>query len=457
VKQAVSFTEGPVGRQLYRMAMPMVWGLLATMSFNAVDTFFVAQLGDDQLAAMSFTFPVVMVVTSMAIGLGAGTSSVVARLLGQGQKLEAQQMAGDTLVLSLLLSTVMMLLGWLTMEPLFLALGAEPRLLPLISEYMAIWYLNTPFVIAPMVMSALMRASGNNGVAGALMLVGAMVNAILDPLLIFGWGWIPRMEIAGAAWATVITRLLMVCASFYFVTRRLRLMTWPHRHWQGLMESWKSVLHIGLPAMGTNMIIPFASGITVAMVAAHGVDAVAGFGVAMRIEPVVLIAFYATSGVIGPFLGQNMAGQYHQRQNQVIAVVVKFCLLFGFGVALLLWLVGPWVIGWFSDSPEIQRVAIAYLMIAPLSYGLYGLVMSVNASFNGLGYPMPAMVISIMRVLVLYLPLAWLGQWLWGLNGLFIATALANVITGVVGYFWLKQYLLRVQSSAAGAVADCPS
>lgn len=451
MKQAVSFTEGPVGRQLYRMAMPMVWGLLATMSFNAVDTFFVAQLGSDQLAAMSFTFPVVMVVTSMAIGLGAGTSSVVARLLGQGQKSEAKQLASDTLLLSLGLSALMMALGWLTIEPLFLLLGAEPRLLPMITEYMSIWYLNTPFVIAPMVMSAMMRASGNNGVAGGLMLAGAIINAILDPILIFGWGWIPRMEIAGAAWATLLTRLLMVSVSLYYVTRRLKLMSWPHRHLDGLMASWRSILHIGLPAMATNMIVPLASGITVALVASHGVDAVAGFGVAMRIEPVVLIAFYATSGVIGPFLGQNMASEYHHRQDQVWAVVLKFCLLFGLVMALLLWLFGATVVGWFSDSEDVKTVAIAYLSIAPISYGLYGVVMSVNASFNGLGHPMPAMIISVLRVLGVYLPLAFTAQWLWGLNGLFIATAAANVVTGIMGYLWLRRYLSSTQRQATPA------
>mgnify|MGYP003683004735 CR=1 FL=1 len=451
MKQAVSFTEGPVGRQLYRMAMPMVWGLLATMSFNAVDTFFVAQLGGDQLAAMSFTFPVVMVVASMAIGLGAGTSSVIARLLGQGQNSEAKQLASDTLLLSLGLSAVMMVLGWVTIEPLFLLLGAEPHLLPMITEYMSIWYLNTPFVIAPMVMSAMMRATGNNGVAGGLMLGGAVLNAILDPLLIFGWGWIPRMEIAGAAWATFFTRLVMVGLSFYFVAYRLKLMSWPHRHLEGLMASWRSVMHIGVPAMATNMIVPLASGITVALVAAHGIDAVAGFGVAMRIEPVVLIVFYATSGVIGPFLGQNMASEYHHRQDQVLSVVLKFCLYFGVAVALFLWVVGPTVVGWFSDSEEVISIAVAYLAIAPISYGLYGVVMSVNASFNGLGHPMPAMVVSILRVLALYLPLAFMGQWLWGVNGLFIATAVANVMTGLFGYWWLRRYLAATQRRASSA------
>jgi|TARA_B110000902_G_scaffold267030_1_gene357665 putative MATE family efflux protein len=443
VKQSVSFTSGDPTNTLYRMALPMVWGLLATMSFNAVDTYFVAQLGADQLAAMSFTFPVVMVITSMAIGMGAGTSSLMARLLGQSKIGEARQMAGDAILLSLALSSAMMLLGLLTIDPLFLLLGAKPELLPLIHDYMSIWYLNTPFVIASMALSATFRSTGNNGIAGTLMFVSAIFNAILDPLLIFGWGIFPRMEIAGAAWATFITRGVMTFAGLYLAGKTYRLISWPHVQWSALTNAWKGILHIALPAMGTNMIIPLASGISVALIATHGVDAVAGFGVAIRIEPIMLITFFALSGVVGPFMGQNMAGEYRHRQLQALNSIVKFCLLFGAAMAVILWLAKDTVVGWFTDSPEVIEVAAIYLTITPVSYGLYGLVMSVNASFNGLGKPFPAMAISILRALVIYLPLALVAQHFWGLPGLFIGMTAANGITGILAYFWLKSALIQ--------------
>lgn len=424
------------------MTIPMVWGLLATMSFNAVDTYFVAQLGADQLAAMSFTFPVVMVVTSMAIGLGAGTSSVMARLLGEKKFDGARQLAGDTLLLAILLSLLVTLCGLLTIEPLFLLLGAEPRLLPLIADYMQVWYFNAPLILAPMVISAMMRATGNNKVMGILMIVSSLANMILDPLLIFGWGVFPRLEMAGAAWATLIVRLGMTAWSLYLVVGQLQLMSWPHQQWFEIRRSWKLILHIGLPAMGTNMIIPLASGITVALVAAYGVDAVAGYGIAMRVEPVMLIAFYALSGVIGPFMGQNMAFDNRHRQLQALQSVVRFCLLFGAGLTLLMWLLGKWVSTLFTDSEAVIDVAVLYLSVVPLSYGAYGLVMAVNASFNGLGEPFPAMVLSALRVLVIYLPLVWLGQSLFGLQGLFMAVMLANLITAALAYYWIRSRLL---------------
>jgi Na+-driven multidrug efflux pump len=138
-----------------------------------------------------------------------------------------------------------------------------------------------------------------------------------------------------------------------------------------------------------------------------------------------------------------MAGEYRHRQLQALNSIVKFCLLFGMAMAVILWLAKDTVIGWFTDSPEVIEVAAIYLTITPVSYGLYGLVMSVNASFNGLGKPFPAMAISILRALVIYLPLALVAQHFWGLPGLFIGMAAANGITGILAYFWLKSALTQ--------------
>src|SRR5690606_6985973 len=123
-----TLTEGHVSRQLTTMALPMVWGLMATMSLNAIDTFFIAHLGREPLAALSFTFPIIMMVTSLSIGLGAGTSSAVARAIGEGDSLAARRLATDAMSLTLLISVSVCLLGWWFLESIFLALGATPEL-----------------------------------------------------------------------------------------------------------------------------------------------------------------------------------------------------------------------------------------------------------------------------------------------------------------------------------------
>ncbi len=433
-----TLTEGSVSRHLYSMAMPMVWGLLATMSFNAVDTFFVAQLGDNALAAMGFTFPVVAVLTAVAIGVGAGTSSSVARAIGAGNETFTRRLATDGMSLTLLTSIVVCFLGWLTIDPLFSALGASPELLPLIRDYMSIWYLSAPFLMVPMVTMASMRAMGKSHIQGYIMIAAAIFNALIDPLLIYGLLGFPRLEIKGAALATLITRALILAVAFYILQGRLQMLVNPFVRLRVVRASWRVIMHIGMPAMVSNMIIPLSSMVVVRLVSEFGANAVAGLSVAVRIEPIALIVFYALSGVVGPFCGQNLGAGMRDRLLEILRVLTVFCLGFGVFLGIVLWFAGETIAAPFSDTPEILSVAVQYLILVPFSYGAYGIVMSINAAFNGLGMPLPGLVISFLRVIGIYLPLVWPMMTLFGLSGLFVATALTNITTGGLAYFWLR-------------------
>ncbi|MBN8432467.1 MATE family efflux transporter [Microbulbifer salipaludis] len=453
-----SLLEGPVAAHLRRLALPMVWGILATMSFNVVDTYFVAQLGDAPLAAMSFTFPVVMVINALAIGLGAGTSSAVARAYGAGDMARVRQLVSDATLLALLVALVVSAVGLLTVDPLFRLLGAEPDLLPLIAEYMVPWYLGAVFAVVPMVSLSALRAIGNSAITGRILMAVALFNLILDPLLIFGLFGFPRLELQGAALATVIARGLSFVIAAYVLVRREQILVWPSWQWPALRDSWRTMLAVGLPAIATNVIIPMSGGVVVALVAAHGIDAVAGLGVALRIEPVALIVFYALSSVVGPFMGQNAGAGKYDRLLQTVAVLARFCIIFGLVLAVVLWLVAGPMVSLFSDSPQVMAVAVAYLCLVPFSYAGYGFVMSANAAFNGLGHPLPATFISFLRVLGVYLPLAWLGNHFWGIQGLFVATLVSNLVLGALAWWWLRGYLqghhAELSRAAAGSGAE---
>lgn len=442
-----SLTEGPVPALLARHSLPMLLGIFAFMSFNAVDTYFVAQLGVRELAAMSFTFPVVMTVTSLAIGLGAGVSSTVARAIGEGNKERARRLITDCMLFSVLISMVATVIGLLTVKPLFLRLGAEPDLIPLINEYMLPWYLGVVLMVVPMVGTSIVRAMGNSALAGKLMIAGAIFNVILDPLLIFGWWGFPRLELQGAAIASLVARAVaFVIVIVYIVKRRLAVN--PLNRVSDVWQSWKAILHVGLPAMATNMIIPFASAIVLVMVAKYGESAVAGMGVAVRIEPVGLIFFYALSSIIGPFCGQNLGAQKYKRLLKALYVITIFSLICGVLLALLIRVISGPIVAAFTDSAAAMEVALAYLFIVPISYGLYGLVMCVNASFNGLGKPLPGTVISVLRVLGIYLPLALFFEKIWGISGLFIATTFSNLLVGLLAFFWLRLTIKKLSVTA---------
>lgn len=431
--------EGRVSDQLRTLAMPLILGLMATMSLNAIETVFIAHLGADPLAAFSFTFPVIMVLTSLSIGLGAGTSSAISRAIGEGDSHRARRLATDAMTLTLIISVCFCLLGWMTIKPLFRLLGATDILIPQISAYMAIWYISAPFLMVPMVCLSSLRAMGMSRVQGYLMSGAALFNLMLDPILIFGYFGVPAMGLKGAAVAALITRIFMITIAIYILHFRVHMLVNPFHRWVDLKKSWATIIEVGAPAMVANVIIPFASAIVVAMVATHGVDAVAGLGIAMRIEPLALIVFYALSGVVGPFFGQNLGAGKIDRLNEALNVLTRFCIVFGIFLAIILAIFGSKIVGLFGDHQSAIQTAIAYLLIVPVSYGAYGLVMSVNGAFNGLGRPWPAMMISAGRVFYVYLPLAWLGQYFGGLYGLFVATSLANLLLGCWAWYWLKK------------------
>ncbi len=430
-----------------RQATPMAFGLLAIISFDAVDLFFVSLLGEGPLAAISFTFPVVWLLSSIIIGFEAGAASCISRAIGRNDMPMARRQTTDTVMLSGLTSLVLCLVGLMSIGPLFRLLGATDELLPLIGDYMGIWFFAEPAAAVMWTCLAAVRARGNSLLEGKIITMAAVINAILDPIFIFGWLGFPRMEIAGAALATLVANLVMLAGTLVYLHVRLRVFATPFTAIRNILVSWREMLRIGLPAIATNAIVPVSNGIIVAMVATYGIDAVAGFGVAMRIEPLVLIVFFALSAVTSPFMGQNYAAGQLDRVAEARITIAKFSLWFGLCLAALLALVAYPLVSLFSDNELIRPVAVHYLWIMAISYGAYGMVMTTNASFNGMGYPLPGVVISAVRTLILLLPLALLLKLWFGLTGIFMASAVSNIALGLLGFIWLGRRIERLRRS----------
>ncbi len=446
-------TQGPVGRHLINMTVPMLLGITTLMAQSFIDTYFLGRVGDRALAAYSFGFPILMIVTSIAIGLGAGTSSVVARAIGSDDHRRAKRLATDSMILSFLITGVVAAAGMLTINPLFRAIGAPEDMLPMIRSFMMILYSAVPFIVLGMVGTASMRATGDTRLPSKLMIGAAILNVILDPIFIFGLGPIPALGLNGAAIAGLISRGSFFLATLYFLTYRLDLVGFSKPDPVEMRRSWRDILHVGLPAAGTNAIVPIGLTLITAMIADFGPKAVAGFGVASRVESLVLVLYYALSAIIGPFVGQNLSAGKEDRIQASLRLCAGFCIASGLFIAGGLALASGFLPTLFSESPEVIHVAKTFLWIAPISYGAYGIVMVVNAAFNGLGNPMPGVMISVTRILVLYVPLAFAGKALFGVAGIFGAYAIANILSGVLGYFWARRaaHRLVVERAAVSA------
>ncbi|MDH3953280.1 MAG: MATE family efflux transporter, partial [Gammaproteobacteria bacterium] len=427
-------TQGPVGGHLVDMTVPVLLGIATMMAQGLVDTWFIGKVGDAQLAAFSFGFPILMIVTSVAIGLGAGTSSVVARAIGADDQHRARRLSTDSLLLSFLVTAIISAIGILTIGPLFRLLGAPDELMPLIRGFMTILYMGVPFIVVGMVGMASMRATGDTRLPSMLMILAAVLNVILDPILIFGVGPLPAMGLNGAAMAALLARASIFVGTLYLMRHRLDMVTFDKPDPGELRRSWRDILHVGIPAAGTNVIVPVGAAVVTAMIARFGPDAVAGFGVASRIESMMLVMYYALSAIIGPFVGQNFSAGKEDRILRALWLCTAFCIGSGLVIAGLLASMSGWLPGLFSDSESVRDVTSMFLWLVPVSYGTYGMVMVMNASFNGLGYPMPGVIISVCRIAVLYIPAALIAMRFFDIAGIFAAYAIANIVSGLGAY-----------------------
>ncbi len=442
------FVAGSIGPTILTLTGFMILGMLGMVMFNLVDTYFVGRLGGDELAAMSFTFPVVLVVQSIALGLGIGTSSVVSRAIGQGNKRDVQRLTTDALVLSVLIVAVVVVVGILTIDPLFRALGADTRLIPLIRRYMVMWYIGVPFVVIPMVGNNAIRSTGDTLTPSVVMLVAVLVNLVLDPLFIFGIGPFPEWGLFGAAFATVLARATTLVVSLVILSVKQKMITLAAPTVEEVVDSWRRVLFVGLPAAATNVIIPVSIGVLTRLVASHGPEAVAGYGVASRIEMFALTFVMALGAVIGPFTGQNIGAGKPERAQQGMRYATLYSIVWSALILVLFLFAAEPIAALFNrGEPGITRVTVLYLLIVGASYAGQSTMLLVNTAFSALGRPMPAAALSLIRMFALAIPLAVIGERFFAVAGIFFGLAVANLISGLVAHLWYRATLRTVMNA----------
>lgn len=432
----------------------MAVGLLSLNSYSIADTYFVGQLGTLPLAAMGFTFPVSSLLVAIGLGVGIGASSVLSRLMGRGDMAKVQRITTHALLLGAFLGLIVMVTGLASIEPVFLALGADQRTLPLIREYMEVYYFGGFFMILPMIGNFAMRAVGDPRIPAVILTTSALINIVLDPLLIFGWLGFPRLELRGAALATVFANGATVIATVAILYWREHLIRvrdlWP----TDLVDSWRRVLHVGIPAIASNLLSPATVAVITSFVAGFGPAAVAGFGVASRLEALIMIVIFAVTSSVGPFTGQNFGAGRLDRVRRIAIQSEVFCIAYAAAAAALFWIFSRPLVGIFDSNPDVIATASSYLLIVPFSLGGFGVMLVAVAAFNALGRPLPATVLTFIKLFLAYIPLAWVLSAKAGIDGIFWANAIAHLSFGVVGFVWFRRVLDGLDRVPAAAPAE---
>lgn len=444
----IDLLKDPVASTLKRMTIPMIYGMILLMTFNLVDTFFVGLLGTKPLAAISFTFPITFTVISLTIGLGIGTSAVIAKALGKGDDDSAKDSGTSALIMTAIVVGILSFIGFLYTDEIFTLLGASPELLPLIHQYMDIWYISSICLIGPMIGNSILRASGDTKTPSKIMGGAGLINAVLDPILIFGVGPIPAMGVQGAAIATVISWVCGLIFVLYIIGYKRGLIHTSLLSFKQFVASSKGILHIGLPAAGANMLTPIAAAILTAIVARYGESAVAAFGVGSRIESIACLVVLAMSMTLPPFISQNLGAGNMNRVEQAYKSSAKFVVFWQMLIYVILILFSSYIADAFSKEQQVADIIQLFILILPLGYGLQGIIILTNSSFNALHKPMMALILSIVRLFVCYIPLAYLGSIFYGIEGFFAGALLGNIVMAAISYrLFSKQFDVKVSDS----------
>jgi len=448
--------HAPIVPTLRKMTIPMIIGIMAILLFNLVDTFFIGLMGARELAAVSYTFPVSFVLMNIAMGIGIGTATILSAKIGSGDKRSAKRICTHALLLAVVSAIPLSLLGIVTLSPLFTLLGADENTIPLISDYMGIWFAGLVLLFIPMIGNSTIRATGDTKTPSIIMALAGLANGIMDPILIFGLGPIPALGMKGAAIATVGSWLVASIAVIYLLAHHKKMITLQgfglsrlSSTLPAILQDWRSTLRIGIPAATTNLLGPIALGVLTRLVSDYGEAAVAGYGVGTRIESVAMVVIMALSSVMTPFVGQNYGAGKQLRIKESLKIALIFTVCWELFITLVLLLTATPIAKLFNDDIAVISTTTLFLCILPISYGCQGMVMVICSTLNALQRPALGMAINLSRLFVLTIPLAYWGESTLGLKGIFIGISAANIIAGLGALLWIISRLDSLSKNTA--------
>lgn len=431
-----NLTEGSIPRHLMRMTIPMIWGILAIISFQLVDAYYIAQLGTAQLAAITYTFPITYGIFSIFIGFGIATSSVVSRMIGEKRTEDMKRVTSHSLLLVFITSLIIAVIGLPLMTPLFRAMGASPAEIAMIGDFMIPYFIGTFFVSMPVVGNAALRASGDAVRPAIIMTIAALTNAAINPVLIFGLFGFPRMELLGAAIGTIFANILAMSAGLYLMHKR-GMIDFAHiKDLRFFKDSAKRLLVIALPAGITSMLPSLLNSTITHYLSKIESSAVAAFGIASRVEAFTLVILMALSIGMAPIIGQNWGAGRTDRVRETVRTALLFCVAWSvFAAAILVVFARP-LADVFSSDKAVQDILILYFLIITPTYFLGNLSNGWGSTFNAIGKPKLSASLLFIKTILMGIPAVSVGYYMNGANGIFCGIAMVNIIAGLSFHFW---------------------
>jgi putative MATE family efflux protein len=400
------WTAMGVRRAIVLLSIPMVLEMGMEALFSIVDAFFLSRLGVEATATVGLTEAVLVVVYSLAWGLGMGITAVVARRTGEKDTEGARRAAGQGVLIALLIGGVLSLLGVWTAPSLLALMGAEAEVLAVGSGYARILCGSNVIIMLLFCINAVFRGKGLASTALVVLLVANAMNIVLDPLLIFGIGPFPELGVAGAAVATTTGRTVGVLLQLYVLLRR----GGPFAiRWPDLSPVWpvlRSILSVSAGSVGQFLVASASWTFLVRIVAGSGTEAAAGYAVAVRIIIFTLLPAWGMANAAATLVGQNLGAGQPDRAARSAWLCGHYNLIFMLFVTILFWAFSPFIVSFFSQSSLADGYAVQALRTISLGYVFYGYGMVLAQAFNGAGDSRTPTWLNVLCFWVVEIPLA---------------------------------------------------
>ena len=449
--------EGPIAATLMRMAWPVLVVLVVQTFVGVAETWFVSFLGTSAIAGVALVFPLFMLMTMMSNGgMGGGVSAAVARALGAGRAKDAQALVMHAVILAIGFGALFTAAAWIAGPALFRALGAEGETLANALLYSnLIFAAAIPAWIANLLGSAL-RGAGNVRTPAIVTVSGAVATLALSPLLVFGWKFVPGFGVAGAAYAMIAFNVVAAAVLALYMRSaaspiRLAAARAEWRHF-------KDILRVGLVSAVGTIVSNLTVVVTTAFVGPLGRDAIAGYGLASRLDYLLIPLLFALGTASVTMVGTNTGAGHEARARRIAwtAALVSTITAGTIGAAAALF-PHAWV-GLFSSEPEVLRAGAAYLQRVAPFYAFVGLGMALYFASQGAGRMSWPFTAGVARMLIVAV-----GGTLWvhsasaSLAGLFWIVAAAQVAFGAINAFGMWRGATRTASPATprGSPGSC--
>jgi putative MATE family efflux protein len=423
------FVEGSVFRHISVMTATAATGLMALFVVDLIDLYFLSLLGETELAAaVGYAGSILFFTTSVCIGLAIAMAALVARAIGANQEHRAKRYVAHVSLFSVAVTVPIALAVWFAVPFFLSSLGAQGRTHELASLYLSIIIPTMPILAVAIGLGGALRAVGAARLAMMSTLVGGAVNAVLDPILIFGLD----LGIAGAALASVGARIAVFLVAAYGVVFKSRIMG--SVKLSALLRDTRRIVEIAAPAILTNVATPFGNAYVVTSMAKFGDDVVAGYSIVGRIIPVAFGIVFALSGAVGPVIGQNLGAKKFDRIRRALLDALLLSTGVVLFAAVLLFVFKDAITGAFGASDGATSLFNFFATFVAVFFVFNGAQFIANAAFNNLGHPLWSTYSNWGRVTFGTIPFVWIGAHFMGPNGVLLGQAVGGALFGIVTF-----------------------